>query len=211
MDRAMDSVLRMFRGDHLPPEVKSEIQPASSTPLDNKRDDTIGWQNVTNHPSVGIDMDQDVRIIAKDQATKDALIAASRHIHDQRRLDTDIPMVNFIAHLYHNPDLVEIDTSNDPHYFLYRDLKTGLCLFDCRMIFHPSEKTYQMFVNGKIYGTGSIGWNVGEFLEASDFQGIEPFPQNIDRGALKLFGQDGQVVREVPLWLKSTEVEIHMT
>lgn len=61
------------------------------------------------------------KIRVNNQEAKDALIAASRTIHDYRELDTDVTMLNAIAHLYHNPDLIEVD--NEPVHYLYYSVK----------------------------------------------------------------------------------------
>lgn len=51
-----------------------------------------------------------MKIIVESEEEKKQLIEASRHIHGLRDLDTNIPMANFIAHLYMAPHLIEIQT-----------------------------------------------------------------------------------------------------
>lgn len=47
------------------------------------------------------------KIVVGSQVEKDQLIEASRHIHDSD-VDTDLPMVNTLAHLYLAPDLIVV-------------------------------------------------------------------------------------------------------
>jgi hypothetical protein len=46
-----------------------------------------------------------IQINVDTQEEKNQLLEASRHIHDSD-IDTDLPMVNFIAHLYLSPDAI---------------------------------------------------------------------------------------------------------
>jgi len=54
-------------------------------------------------------MKNEIKIIVRTENDKKQLLEASKHIHDSRDIDTDLPMVNMIAHLYHNPDLIEVE------------------------------------------------------------------------------------------------------
>jgi len=49
-----------------------------------------------------------IKIIVNSEEEKEELLEASRHIHDSN-IDTDLPMVNTIAHLYQAPFLIEVD------------------------------------------------------------------------------------------------------
>ncbi len=55
-----------------------------------------------------------VRIEVDSEAEKADLISASEHIH-YSNIDTDIPMVNFLAHLYLSPDSIVVKTRSDDH------------------------------------------------------------------------------------------------
>jgi hypothetical protein len=50
-----------------------------------------------------------IKIIVNTEKEKQEVLEASEHIHDCLELDTDIPMVNTIAHLYEAPFLIEVD------------------------------------------------------------------------------------------------------
>lgn len=49
-----------------------------------------------------------IKIVVDTEQEKQELLAASEHIHYTFSVDTDIPMVNFIAHLYLAPELIEV-------------------------------------------------------------------------------------------------------
>lgn len=49
-----------------------------------------------------------IKIIVSSEKEKIELLEASRHLHDCN-VDTDLPMVNTIAHLYKAPFLIEVD------------------------------------------------------------------------------------------------------
>lgn len=49
-----------------------------------------------------------IKYIVTTEEEKQQLLEASEHIHDSD-VDTDIPFVNTIAHLYHAPWLIEVD------------------------------------------------------------------------------------------------------
>ena len=51
-----------------------------------------------------------IKILVSTEQEKQELLKASEHIHDAD-IDTDIPMVNTIAHLYQAPFLIEVDDS----------------------------------------------------------------------------------------------------
>ena len=53
-----------------------------------------------------------IKIIVSSEKEKTALLEASEHIHDSRDIDTDIEMVNTLAHLYMVPWVIEVQ-SND--------------------------------------------------------------------------------------------------
>ena len=48
------------------------------------------------------------KIIVDSEEEKQQLLEASRHIHDLRNVDTNMPMVNLICHLYQAPHLIEV-------------------------------------------------------------------------------------------------------
>jgi hypothetical protein len=48
-----------------------------------------------------------VKILVSTEQEKQELLNASEHIH-YANIDTDIPMVNVIAHLYQTPFLIEV-------------------------------------------------------------------------------------------------------
>lgn len=54
-----------------------------------------------------------IRIGVSTEHEKQELIDASRHIHNLRDIDTDLPMVNFLAHLYMTEELIEIKECDD--------------------------------------------------------------------------------------------------
>lgn len=49
-----------------------------------------------------------IKIIVSTPTEKQELLDGSRHIHDLRELDTDMPGANFFAHVYMAPDLIEV-------------------------------------------------------------------------------------------------------
>ncbi len=54
-----------------------------------------------------------MKIIVDTEEEKKQLIEASRHIHNLRNVDTDLPMVYLIAHLYMAPHLIEVITKKE--------------------------------------------------------------------------------------------------
>lgn len=50
-----------------------------------------------------------IKITVTTEVEKQELLIASKHIHDLRDLDTNIPGANFIAHLCLAPHLIEVD------------------------------------------------------------------------------------------------------
>lgn len=50
-----------------------------------------------------------IKIIVSSEQEKQELLDASEHIH-YSDIDTDLPGVNFIAHLYHAPYLIVVQT-----------------------------------------------------------------------------------------------------
>lgn len=55
-----------------------------------------------------VDKEQEmIKIIVDTEQEKRELLEASEHIH-YADIDTDIPMVNFIAHLYLAPELIKV-------------------------------------------------------------------------------------------------------
>ena len=52
-----------------------------------------------------------IKFVVSSEKEKQKLLEASKHIHDSRDIDTDIEMVNTIAHLYQAPFLIEVDGS----------------------------------------------------------------------------------------------------
>lgn len=48
-----------------------------------------------------------IKIIVSTEEEKQQLLEASEHIH-YANVDTDLPMVNTIAHLYQAPDLIVV-------------------------------------------------------------------------------------------------------
>ncbi|MNP89070.1 hypothetical protein D3C85_14680 [compost metagenome] len=53
-----------------------------------------------------------IRIIVGTMEEKEELLQASRHIHDAE-VDTDLPMVNTLCHLYLAPQLIEVNPDNE--------------------------------------------------------------------------------------------------
>lgn len=49
-----------------------------------------------------------IKIVVSTEKEKQELIDASEYIHYLRDIDTDIPMVNFLAHLYMAEELIEV-------------------------------------------------------------------------------------------------------
>lgn len=49
-------------------------------------------------------------IVVETERDKEQILAASRYIHDLLELDTGYIGVNYIAHLYTNPDLIKVRT-----------------------------------------------------------------------------------------------------
>ena len=49
-----------------------------------------------------------IKIIVSTPTEKQELLDGSRHIHDLRELDTDMPGANFFAHVYMAPELIEV-------------------------------------------------------------------------------------------------------
>jgi hypothetical protein len=49
-----------------------------------------------------------IRIRVSTQEIKLELLQALKHIHDSRDIDTDIPMVNNLVHLYQAPHFIEV-------------------------------------------------------------------------------------------------------
>lgn len=50
-----------------------------------------------------------IKIVVDTEEEKEQLLEASRHIHDSD-VDTDLPMVNTICHLYLAPQLIEVSS-----------------------------------------------------------------------------------------------------
>lgn len=48
------------------------------------------------------------KIVVKSEWDKEQLLLASEYIHGLRNIDTDYTGANLLAHLYHNPDLIEV-------------------------------------------------------------------------------------------------------
>lgn len=55
------------------------------------------------HKFVGIE-----KIVVKTDWDKEQLLLASEYIHGLRNIDTGYSGANILAHLYHNPDLIEV-------------------------------------------------------------------------------------------------------
>ena len=53
------------------------------------------------------------KILVPTLEDKQQLLAAFKYLHDLNEIDTDILAVNTIAHLYHNPDLIEVQANNE--------------------------------------------------------------------------------------------------
>lgn len=51
---------------------------------------------------------QPVRIIVHSETDKQQLLKAFQYIHDMRELDTDYVAVNYLAHIYVCPELIEV-------------------------------------------------------------------------------------------------------
>ena len=49
-----------------------------------------------------------IKIIVNSEQEKRELLSASEHIHNLHDIDTDIPMVNFLAHLHLNPEFIYV-------------------------------------------------------------------------------------------------------
>jgi hypothetical protein len=49
-----------------------------------------------------------MKILVDSEVEKVQLLAASRHLHDLREIDTNMPMVNALAHLHQAPHLIEV-------------------------------------------------------------------------------------------------------
>ena len=58
-----------------------------------------------------------IRIIARSEEDKAQLIRAFQYIHDMRELDTDYIAVNYLAHIYTNPEIIVVDEEieHGPH------------------------------------------------------------------------------------------------
>ena len=48
-------------------------------------------------------------VVVNSEQAKEQLLKASEYIHNLRKLDTDIHMVNIVAHLYCRPELIIIE------------------------------------------------------------------------------------------------------
>lgn len=48
------------------------------------------------------------KIVVKSEWDKEQLLLASEYIHGLRNIDTDYTGANLLAHLYHNPDIIEV-------------------------------------------------------------------------------------------------------
>lgn len=53
------------------------------------------------------------QIVVKTESDKNQLLLASKYIHDLDCIDTDYMAVNYIAHLYTNPELICVDNSEN--------------------------------------------------------------------------------------------------
>lgn len=58
---------------------------------------------------------QHIRIIARSEEDKDQLLKAFQYIHDMRELDTDYMAVNYLAHVYTNPDIISVEPEEIDH------------------------------------------------------------------------------------------------
>lgn len=104
-------------------------------------------------------MDKDIEIIVRTEQQKVELLEASRHIHDNRSIDTDVPGVNLLAHLHCNPDLIHVTPAEDNEspsgkFNLYR-VGTRYHI-DGRVTFASDEVTYRLILNGKEIASGNI-------------------------------------------------------
>lgn len=84
-----------------------------------------------------------MKIIVESEQEKQELLAASEHIHNAN-IDTDIPMVNTLAHLYQKPHLIEIfkltekrDEVLSRNYAWEQSLEKGIKL--CRRHVHEGD------------------------------------------------------------------------
>ena len=58
------------------------------------------------HPPIDIS-----KIVVNNEYTKNQLILALEYIHHLREIDTDFEVVNTLAHMYRNPDLISVESS----------------------------------------------------------------------------------------------------
>ena len=49
-----------------------------------------------------------ITIIVSTESEKLDLLKASKYIHDLKHIDSDIPMVNFVMHLYQAPQVIKV-------------------------------------------------------------------------------------------------------
>lgn len=56
------------------------------------------------------------------QQEKEELLQASKHIHDLRDVNPELPMVNTLMHLYLAPFLIEIDSSLETKNHLNKEI-----------------------------------------------------------------------------------------
>lgn len=53
------------------------------------------------------------KIIVGSEREKQDLLKASKYLHDLRNIDTDVPMVNTLVHLYMAPDLIAVEVPKE--------------------------------------------------------------------------------------------------
>lgn len=49
-----------------------------------------------------------MKFIVETEEQKKELLTASKYLHDLTDIDTDIPMVNFLCHIYLVPETIEV-------------------------------------------------------------------------------------------------------
>lgn len=155
-------------------------------------------------------MKNEIKIIVRTENDKKQLLEASKHIHDSRDIDTDLPMVNMIAHLHHNPDLIEVEEPLQiPCFYLLVTADEKIAVLDGRIKFESHEETFQVFVNGVSFGQGPLEATRRRSLSAGVFEPSEKLPSEVRPVSCYLCTYDIQMSRQrqIPLSIKRLPVE----
>lgn len=157
-------------------------------------------------------MEHEIEITVKNGDLKKELLEASRHIHDSRDIDTGLPMVNLIAHLHHNPDLIKVadsvEKTDESEYFLHIMPDYRTASIDTKILFRSDESLFRVFLNGCDCGSGKLTSPFGGRIVAENFLTVESLtPQtNVFSCYIRTYNANSARCRQFPLKIKFVDV-----